>query len=40
MIEFRQGNLLEVNTEALVNTINCVGVMSKGIALLFKQAFP
>ena len=40
MIEFKQGNLLEENTEAIVNTVNCVGVMGKGIALQFKQAFP
>ena len=40
MIEYQQGNLLEENTEALVNTVNCVGVMGKGIALQFKQAFP
>ncbi len=40
MIEFKQGNLLEENTEALVNTVNCVGVMGKGIALQFKQAYP
>ncbi|UZQ54536.1 macro domain-containing protein [Trichothermofontia sichuanensis B231] len=40
MIEFRQGNLLEAKAEALVNTVNCVGVMGKGIALQFKQAFP
>lgn len=40
MIEFKQGNLLEVDVEALVNTVNCVGVMGKGIALQFKQAFP
>ena len=40
MIEYKQGNLLEENTEALVNTVNCVGVMGKGIALQFKQAFP
>ena len=39
MIEFKQGNLLETKTEALVNTVNCVGVMGKGIALQFKQAF-
>lgn len=39
MIEFEQGNLLEANTEALVNTVNCVGVMGKGIALQFKQTF-
>jgi O-acetyl-ADP-ribose deacetylase (regulator of RNase III) len=40
MIELKQGNLLEANAEALVNTVNCVGVMGKGIALQFKQAFP
>ena len=40
MVEFKQGNLLEENIEALVNTVNCVGVMGKGIALQFKQAFP
>ncbi len=40
MIEPTQGNLLEADAEALVNTVNCVGVMGKGIALQFKQAFP
>ena len=40
MIRFKQGNLLEANTEALINTVNCVGFMGKGIALQFKQAFP
>lgn len=40
MIELKQGNLLEANVDALVNTVNCVGVMGKGIALQFKQAFP
>jgi O-acetyl-ADP-ribose deacetylase (regulator of RNase III) len=40
MIKLKKGNLLEVNAEALVNTVNCVGVMGKGIALQFKQAFP
>lgn len=40
MIEFRQGNLLEAKAEALVNTVNCIGVMGKGIALQFKQVFP
>ena len=39
MIEIQQGNLLKVNAEALVNTVNCVGVMGKGIALQFKQAY-
>jgi O-acetyl-ADP-ribose deacetylase (regulator of RNase III) len=40
MIRFTQGNLLEAPAEALVNTVNTVGVMGKGIALMFKEAFP
>ena len=40
MIEITEGNLLETDAEALVNTVNCVGYMGKGIALQFKQAFP
>ena len=40
MIEHTQGNLLSADAEALVNTVNCVGYMGKGIALQFKQAFP
>ncbi len=34
------GNLLEADVDALVNTVNTVGVMGKGIALQFKNAFP
>lgn len=40
MIESGKGNLLEADVETLVNTVNCVGFMGKGIALQFKQAFP
>lgn len=40
MITFMQGNLLEADVEALVNTVNTVGVMGKGIALMFKERFP
>ncbi len=40
MIEITRGNLLKADVEALVNTVNTVGVMGKGIALQFKQAFP
>jgi O-acetyl-ADP-ribose deacetylase (regulator of RNase III) len=40
MIELAQGNLLEADAEALVNTVNCEGYMGKGIALQFKQAYP
>ena len=39
MIELTRGNLLEAEAEVLVNTVNCVGAMGKGIALQFKQAF-
>lgn len=35
-----RGNLLEANVDALVNTVNTVGIMGKGIALQFKKAFP
>ena len=40
MIEFRTGNILKDDAEALVNTVNCVGVMGRGIALQFRDAFP
>lgn len=40
MIKESSGNLLEVDADALVNTVNTVGVMGKGIALQFKRAFP
>lgn len=40
MIEIARGNLLTAEVDALVNTVNCVGYMGKGIALQFKQAFP
>jgi O-acetyl-ADP-ribose deacetylase (regulator of RNase III) len=40
MIQIAAGNLLEADVDALVNTVNCVGFMGKGIALQFKQAFP
>lgn len=40
MISYAKGNLLDADVEAVVNTVNTVGVMGKGIALLFKDAFP
>jgi len=40
MTKFTRGNLLEADVEALVNAVNTVGVMGKGIALQFRQAFP
>lgn len=40
MIELTRGNLLEADVDAVVNTVNTVGVMGKGIALQFRKAFP
>ncbi|WP_259065873.1 macro domain-containing protein [Mucilaginibacter sp. X4EP1] len=40
MIRYTTGNIMDSSAEALVNTVNTVGVMGKGIALQFKQAFP
>ena len=40
MIELTQGDILKADTEALVNTVNCVGIMGRGIALQFSKAFP
>lgn len=40
MLQYRSGNLLDASAEALVNTVNEVGVMGKGIALMFKERFP
>ena len=40
MIEIQQGNVVTADADALVNTVNCVGFMGKGIALQFKKAYP
>lgn len=40
IIEKTSGSLLESNVDALVNTVNCVGVMGKGLALQFKRTYP
>lgn len=40
MIKLGTGNLLNAPVEALVNTVNTVGVMGKGIALQFSRAYP
>ena len=40
MIEYTTGNLLDADVDAIVNTVNTVGVMGKGVALMFKEAFP
>lgn len=40
MIEYKIGNILTEDAEALVNPVNCVGVMGRGLSLQFKHAFP
>jgi O-acetyl-ADP-ribose deacetylase (regulator of RNase III) len=40
MIEYKTGDILAEDAEALVNAVNCVGVMGRGIALRFKKAWP
>lgn len=40
MLEVKSGNLFESRAQTLVNTVNCVGVMGKGIALEFRKRFP
>lgn len=40
MIELVQGDLLKADADALVNTVNCVGVMGRGLAAQFKRTFP
>jgi O-acetyl-ADP-ribose deacetylase (regulator of RNase III) len=40
MMHFTKGTLLDAKAEAVVNTVNTVGVMGKGIALMFKERFP
>ncbi len=39
-LQITQGDLLRQEVDAIVNTVNCVGVMGKGIALQFKQKWP
>jgi len=40
MIEFVQGDIFETESEVVVNPVNCVGVMGKGLALQFKKDYP
>lgn len=40
MIEFTSGDILKDDADAIVNTVNCVGIMGRGIALQFKNAWP
>ena len=40
MVKYKKGDILVEEAEALVNTVNCVGIMGRGVALQFKNAFP
>ena len=40
MITYKSGDLFSEDAEALVNPVNCVGVMGRGVALQFKRAWP
>ena len=40
MITYKQGNIFNSNAQVITNTVNCVGVMGKGLALEFKNRFP
>ena len=40
MIIYKSGDILSEDAEAIVNTVNCVGIMGRGIALQFKKAYP
>ena len=40
MIHYTNGDITRASAQALVNTVNCVGIMGRGIALQFKNAFP
>ena len=40
MIELREGDILDAEVEAVVNSVNCVGIMGRGVALAFKKRFP
>src|SRR5437660_10363023 len=39
-IQYQKGDIFESNAQVIVNTVNCQGVMGKGLALAFKQKYP
>lgn len=39
-IEFAEGNIFESPAQTIVNTVNCKGVMGKGLALKFRKKYP
>jgi len=40
MIVYKNGDIFNSDVEAIVNTVNCVGIMGRGLALQFKNKFP
>lgn len=40
MIVYKTGDIFKEEVDAIVNTVNCVGVMGRGLALQFKKRFP
>ncbi len=40
MITYKTGDIFKSNAQVITNTVNCVGVMGKGLALAFKNQFP
>src|SRR5438105_8911716 len=40
LIHYQKGDIFESNAHVIVNTVNCKGVMGKGLALAFKQRYP
>ncbi|ART78928.1 type II toxin-antitoxin system antitoxin DNA ADP-ribosyl glycohydrolase DarG [Oceanisphaera avium] len=40
MIKYKKGDIFQSDADALINTVNCVGIMGRGLALQFKNAFP
>jgi O-acetyl-ADP-ribose deacetylase (regulator of RNase III) len=40
VIRYMTGDILRADADALVNTVNCVGIMGRGVALQFKNRFP
>lgn len=40
MIEYKNGDIFNQDVEAIINTVNCVGIMGRGLALQFKNKYP
>jgi len=40
MYEFKNGDIFQSNCTAIVNAVNCIGVMGAGLALAFKRRYP